>query len=813
MATPRRQGHQRRDRSRAGGHGTAQPRARPDHRRDARARATARAASGPASTTPSSSPARRRVLHDAFLRQLKPGGRVFAVVGEAPVMTARIAALGRPRFASSTNDLFETVIAPLRNAATPVAVRVLIPQLSARRARRVGAPTPRGRHRCWSTSASPGSSTSAASTVRVTFRWRSCRRASTTCRRTGRWSSSATTATAASMRRAGCSASASRTSTTCAAAWRRGRTQSTPPCSATDSQEPMRCPTFSRPSRPARRHCTCCCARARRPPAVGRGPDADLPRGAARRPALAAAKAQWIATQERVPQALRRAAAQRRRSTAASTRNNYDATIKSDPPTDVNRNFNQYNATISASQPLFRWQNMIAYDQAKQQVAQADYVLACAQQDLIVRVAVAYFDVLLAEFNIELAEAQKARRVRAARAGQAQLRGRRGDDHRHQRGAGEVRPIVAQEIAARNDLDNRMHGAARDHRPLPQALKKLGRRLRCRSSPDAEHRLDYWVERAIEREPVVRVAQYNFDIATLEVERARAGHYPTLDLVGSYGMQGSSAGGRAASLSSDSPQRPASARSSTCRSTRAAPSIRACARRSRCRSGSRQDLESARRAALFNAQNGFSGVNSAVARSRRSSRRSSRRRSRSSRTGSARRSACGPTSTCSTSSRTSSRRGATSRRRYFNYLTATLRLKAAVGALTEADLEEINRRLGGLVRAPRARPAPRRARGASQAQQPVGRAAVRGVERRAPPRPSPPARPGRRAAPTPRRPARRHPRRRIAAPAASASAVASAKLNMCGPTSVGRPAAIGSIRFWPPSGSRLPPTKATSAAA
>ena len=32
---------------------------------------------------------------------------------------------------------------------------------------------------------------------------------------------------------------------------------------------------------------------------------------------------------------------------------------------------------------------------------------------------------------------------------------------------------------------------------------------------------------------------------------------------------------------------------------------------------------------------------------------------------------------------------------YFNYLTSTLRLKAAVGALTEADLEELNRRLGG----------------------------------------------------------------------------------------------------------------------
>jgi len=57
-------------------------------------------------------------LDDAFLRQLKPGGRVFAVVGEAPVMTARILRwVGTGSVVA--NDRFETVIAPLRNVATP----------------------------------------------------------------------------------------------------------------------------------------------------------------------------------------------------------------------------------------------------------------------------------------------------------------------------------------------------------------------------------------------------------------------------------------------------------------------------------------------------------------------------------------------------------------------------------------------------------------------------------------------------------------------------------------------------------------------
>jgi protein-L-isoaspartate(D-aspartate) O-methyltransferase len=55
------------------------------------------------------------VLPEAFLAQLAPGGRLFAVVGEAPVMSARlVTAVGGGSF--NTVDLFETVLRPLRNA-------------------------------------------------------------------------------------------------------------------------------------------------------------------------------------------------------------------------------------------------------------------------------------------------------------------------------------------------------------------------------------------------------------------------------------------------------------------------------------------------------------------------------------------------------------------------------------------------------------------------------------------------------------------------------------------------------------------------
>ncbi|HMA31674.1 MAG TPA: protein-L-isoaspartate O-methyltransferase [Casimicrobiaceae bacterium] len=58
------------------------------------------------------------VLPGRFVEQLAPGGRIFAVVGEEPVMKARLVRQSATG-SQVVTDLFETVIAPLRNAMTP----------------------------------------------------------------------------------------------------------------------------------------------------------------------------------------------------------------------------------------------------------------------------------------------------------------------------------------------------------------------------------------------------------------------------------------------------------------------------------------------------------------------------------------------------------------------------------------------------------------------------------------------------------------------------------------------------------------------
>ena len=71
------------------------------------------------------------------------------------------------------------------------------------------------------------------------------------------------------------------------------------------------------------------------------------------------------------------------------------------------RTYNSHGYSVSLNQPLYRAQNYASYAQAKSTVEQVNAQYATAEQDLVVRVAQAYFDVLLAQYNVTLAQAQQ----------------------------------------------------------------------------------------------------------------------------------------------------------------------------------------------------------------------------------------------------------------------------------------------------------------------------------------------------------------------------------------------------------------------
>jgi outer membrane protein len=406
-------------------------------------------------------------------------------------------------------------------------------------------------------------------------------------------------------------------------------------------------------------------------------------------PAIAAAKANWDATQEALPQA-RAGLLPNASASGSASGNQYDVTIKTDPKTSESRRYAQYTAIVSASQPLYRQQNWIAYDQAKQQVAQADNVLAIAQQDLILRVAQAYFEVLLAQYNIELNESQKAavseqlaQAKRNFEVGVATIT----DTNEAQ---AKYDSIVAQEITTRNDYDNKVTALRAIIGRVPKELKTVGPGFQ--SAPPEPNRLDYWVDRALKENQIVLVAEKNFAIATLEVDRAKAGHYPTLDLFAS--MNWANYGGGAINLGVSN-----YSTIGTIGVQLAVPIYQGGFVDSKVRQAialqdkTRQDLEQARRTALFLAQTGYTGVTSAAASIKAFDQAllSAEVALQSNKLGQ------------EVGIRTNLdvlnvQQNVFSTRRdlaqaYFNYLIGVLRLKAAIGTLNDEDVEDINRQL------------------------------------------------------------------------------------------------------------------------
>lgn len=407
-------------------------------------------------------------------------------------------------------------------------------------------------------------------------------------------------------------------------------------------------------------------------------------------PALAAARANWNATQERVPQA-RSALLPNVGVSGSANAADGRTSLRAEPRVVTANNYGTAGFTISASQPLYRQQNLVALDQARRVVEQADYTLAASQQDLIIRVTVAYFDVLLAEVNVELAEAQK--RAIAEQLAQARRNFEVGVATITDTNEAQARfdSIVAQEIAARNDLDNRRTALRAIIGRMPGELRKLGRGFD--PTVPQPNVLDHWLDRALTDNLNVRIAGYNVDVATLEIDRAKAGHLPTVDLVASAGQNWGS-GSLSSDFRSDS-------RSVQIGLALNVPLYQGGFVDSRIREtislqdAARQNLEVARRAALSNAQVGFAGVNSAVAsvRAFEQALRSAQTALESNRLGQE----VGVRTNLDVLNVTQQlfqvRRDLA--QAYFNYLISVLRLKASVGALNEQDLEDINRRLGG----------------------------------------------------------------------------------------------------------------------
>jgi outer membrane protein len=188
---------------------------------------------------------------------------------------------------------------------------------------------------------------------------------------------------------------------------------------------------------------------------------------------------------------------------------------------------------LSLTQPLFRLDSLKSYEQGELQAMLADQQLRLAEQDLLLRIAKGYFDVLLAQDVLASVGAQKEAFA------QQLAQSRRG----YEVGIAPVTDVneaqsrydltLAQEIASRNDLEVKRRvlekSIARDLPPLARLDAEASIDI---LSPDQQ---DLLATRATDDALPVIIGLTAEEVAQREVERQKAGHYPTLDLVASTG--------------------------------------------------------------------------------------------------------------------------------------------------------------------------------------------------------------------------------------------------------------------------------------
>ncbi|AXQ28781.1 type I secretion protein TolC [Solimonas sp. K1W22B-7] len=227
--------------------------------------------------------------------------------------------------------------------------------------------------------------------------------------------------------------------------------------------------------------------------------------------------------------------------------------VENDPAvgdtTTTKSNDDPWSYTLSLNQPIFDWG-------AIQQLRQADDVVALAEtsyrsvgQDLLLRVAQAYFNVLAATDTLSSARDENKAVSRQLELAQA----------RFEVGLSAITEV--QEAQARYDLTNAT--VIQSQQVLNTAYSALAEITGRPYEPQARlvdelplstpipSDIEAWVKTAREGNLDVLSARLAADIADTGIGIARAGHYPTLDLNGSHGVSGSSNDASGVSVASD----------------------------------------------------------------------------------------------------------------------------------------------------------------------------------------------------------------------------------------------------------------------
>jgi outer membrane protein len=203
----------------------------------------------------------------------------------------------------------------------------------------------------------------------------------------------------------------------------------------------------------------------------------------------------------------------------------------------VDRNMKAWGWNLQLTQPLVRVGNVYAYRESEFVVDQAEAQYAQAQQDLLLRVAQAYFGVIVAQDAIAAADAQVAAlNEQLAQVTRGYTLGTHAvtdiDDTRSRLGTAR-----SQRVAAQNDLENAKADLEKiTGKSFGQPADQLAV-LQAAVTPPQPNPPDSraWMDQARTNHPLVLAQRAALAAARQEIKKNRSDHLPTLDLVANLG--------------------------------------------------------------------------------------------------------------------------------------------------------------------------------------------------------------------------------------------------------------------------------------
>lgn len=195
-------------------------------------------------------------------------------------------------------------------------------------------------------------------------------------------------------------------------------------------------------------------------------------------------------------------------------------------------NFPTYSQTLSVSQPIFRKDVIERFVQAKAVVRQAELSVLAAEQELQLRTTAAYLSVLAAADGLALASAERQAVGKALDLARERLRMGLGTITNQHDAMARHAVTQAREIEAQNKLRDARQGLREITGKLIENVQSLRGEFPLETPEPAV--IERWIDAALEQNLSLRARREAVEVARQEVERQRAGHFPSLNLLLSH---------------------------------------------------------------------------------------------------------------------------------------------------------------------------------------------------------------------------------------------------------------------------------------